>query len=71
VTNTPSADRNYEDYNFDDTTPSPNYNPGTPGGGSGAGGSGYTQPQESPNTNTPYTPQTPGSGKAYKSHLTE
>ena len=34
----------------DDTSPSPNYNPGTPG---------YTT-QESPNSN-PYTPATPGS----------
>ena len=60
VTNTPSANREYDDYSFDDTTPSPNYNPGTPGGGSGTG-SGYTVPHESPNT---YTPQTPQSGKA-------
>ena len=59
VTNTPSANREYDDYSFDDTTPSPNYNPGTPGGGSGTG-SGYTVPHESPNT---YTPQTPQSGK--------
>ncbi len=37
VTNTPAASRDYDDYNFDDSTPSPNYNPGTPGGGSGSG----------------------------------
>ena len=43
--------RDYDDYTFnDDTSPSPNYNPGTPG---------YTT-QESPNSN-PYTPATPGS----------
>merc|ERR1712038_565675 len=49
--NTPSANRDYDDYTFnDDTSPSPNYNPGTPG---------YTT-QESPNSN-PYTPATPGS----------
>eukprot|EP00094_Tigriopus_californicus_P005339 TCALIF_05148-PA protein Name:"Similar to SUPT5H Transcription elongation factor SPT5 (Homo sapiens)" AED:0.12 eAED:0.12 QI:0/0.33/0.3/1/0.77/0.8/10/0/1058 len=49
VTNTPAASRDFDDYSFDDTTPSPNYNPGTPG---------YTA-QESP-SNT-YTPATPGS----------
>ena len=54
VTNTPSAARDFDDYNYDDTTPSPNYNPGTPGG-SGAG-QGY---QESPSNS--YTPATPGS----------
>ena len=43
--------RDYDDYTFnDDTSPSPNYNPGTPG---------YTT-QESPNSN-PYTPAPPGS----------
>lgn len=31
MTNTPSASRDYDDYNIDDSTPSPNYNPGTPG----------------------------------------
>ena len=53
--------RDFEDYGFDDSTPSPNYNPGTPGGGGsgtpGGQGSGYSQ--ESPAN--PYTPQTPGS----------
>ncbi len=48
VTNTPAASRDYDDYNFDDSTPSPNYNPGTPG---------YAQ--ESPSN--PYNPATPGS----------
>jgi len=48
VTNTPSANRDYDDYSFDDTSPSPNYNPGTPG---------YAQ--ESPSAS--YTPATPGS----------
>lgn len=50
ITNTPSANRDYDDYSFEDTSPSPNYNPGTPG---------YTA-QESPSSN-PYTPATPGS----------
>jgi transcription elongation factor SPT5 len=50
VTNTPSANRDYDDYSFDDTTPSPNYNPGTPGG--------YTQESPSaPYTPTVYNPQ--------------
>ena len=53
--------RDYDDYGFDDSTPSPNYNPGTPGGGGsgtpGGQGSGYSQ--ESPAN--PYTPATPGS----------
>lgn len=48
VTNTPSASREFDDYHFDEVTPSPNYNPGTPG-----------YPQESPTA--PYTPATPGS----------
>ena len=43
-----SINRDYDDYSFDDTTPSPNYNPGTPG---------YNQ--ESPSAS--YTPATPGS----------
>lgn len=58
VTNTPAASRDYDDYNFDDTTPSPNYNPGTPGGGSATGASSSAY-QESPSA--PYTPATPGS----------
>lgn len=49
VTNTPATNREFDDYSFDDTTPSPNYNPGTPG---------YAQ-GESPSN--PYTPATPGS----------
>ena len=53
VTNTPSATRDFDDYNYDDTTPSPNYNPGTPGG------SGQSYAQESPSNS--YTPATPGS----------
>ena len=53
VSNTPAASRDYDDYNFDDTTPSPNYNPATPGGGD----SGRF---ESP-SGAPYTPATPGS----------
>ena len=28
ITNTPSANRDYDDYSFEDTSPSPNYNPG-------------------------------------------
>lgn len=50
MTNTPAGNRDFEEggYSFDDTTPSPNYNPGTPG---------YAQ--ESPSN--PYTPATPGS----------
>ena len=48
VQNTPSGAREYDDYNFDETSPSPNYNPGTPG---------YAQ--ESPSAS--YTPATPGS----------
>merc|ERR1719510_1020436 len=60
ITNTPNPGRDYEDYGFDDSTPSPNYNPGTPGGGSGTpGGQGSGYSQESPAN--PYTPQTPGS----------
>merc|ERR1719259_822940 len=63
VTNTPSAPRDFDDYNYDDTTPSPNYNPGTPGGsgggGSGSGGGGGQGYQESPSNS--YTPATPGS----------
>lgn len=51
VSNTPAQPREFEDYNFDDTSPSPNYNPGTP--------SAYNN-QESP-SGTPYTPTTPGS----------
>ena len=63
VTNTPSANREYDDYSFDDTTPSPNYNPGTPGGsgaGGSAGGPGSGSYQESPASNS-YTPATPAS----------
>ena len=55
-----SIGRDFEEYGFDDSTPSPNYNPGTPGGGSGTpGGQGSGYSQESPAN--PYTPQTPGS----------
>jgi hypothetical protein len=53
VSNTPAASRDYDDYNFDDTTPSPNYNPATPGGGESGR-------YESP-SGAPYTPATPGS----------
>merc|ERR1719249_315748 len=63
VTNTPSASRDYDDFNYDDTTPSPNYNPGTPGGsgaGGSAGGPGSGSYQESPASNS-YTPATPAS----------
>merc|ERR1712223_1909260 len=60
ITNTPNPGRDFEEYGFDDSTPSPNYNPGTPGGGSGTpGGQGSGYSQESPAN--PYTPQTPGS----------
>merc|ERR1712183_627241 len=49
ITNTPNPGREYDDYGFDDSTPSPNYNPGTPGGGSGTpGGQGSGYSQESP-----------------------
>ena len=55
MTNTPSANREFDDYNFDDATPSPNYNPGTPGG-SGESSGRYESP-----SGAPYTPATPGS----------
>merc|ERR1719445_2375120 len=48
VSNTPAQPGNFDSYDFDETSPSPNYNPGTPG---------YSQ--ESPSG--PYTPTTPGS----------
>ena len=48
VQNTPSGACKYDDYNFDETSPSPNYNPGTP-----------RYAQESPSAS--YTPATPGS----------
>merc|ERR1719429_484737 len=47
VSNTPAQPGNYDSYDFDETSPSPNYNPGTPG--YSAEGSG------------PYTPTTPSS----------
>merc|ERR1719499_1261237 len=47
VSNTPAQPGNYDNYDFDETSPSPNYNPGTPG--YSAEGSG------------PYTPTTPSS----------
>jgi len=50
ISNTPAQTREFDDYNFDDTSPSPNYNPGTP--------SAFAN-QESPSG--PYTPTTPGS----------
>jgi len=50
VSNTPAQSREFDDYNFDDTSPSPNYNPGTPS---------QFASQESPSG--PYTPNTPGS----------
>jgi len=31
VSNTPAPTREFDDYSFDDNSPSPNYNPGTPG----------------------------------------
>ena len=48
VANTPAQPGNYDGYEFDETSPSPNYNPGTPGY-SGESSSG------------PYTPTTPSS----------
>ena len=48
VSNTPAQPGNFDNYDFDETSPSPNYNPGTPGY-SAEGSSG------------PYTPTTPGS----------
>lgn len=51
VSNTPMASREYDDYNFDETSPSPNYNPGTPS----------LTAQESPSG--PYTPS--GQGSVY------
>jgi len=50
VSNTPAQSREFDEYNFDDTSPSPNYNPGTPS---------QFASQESPSG--PYTPNTPGS----------
>lgn len=47
VSNTPAQPGNFDNYDFDETSPSPNYNPGTPG--YSAEGSG------------PYTPTTPSS----------
>ena len=48
ISNTPAHPKDFDDYSFDENSPSPNYNPGTPG---------YSQ--ESPSG--PYTPATPGS----------
>ena len=48
VSNTPAQPGNFDNYDFDETSPSPNYNPGTPGY-SAEGSSG------------PYTPTTPSS----------
>ena len=51
VSNTPRAEPgNFDNYDFDETSPSPNYNPGTPG---------YGTAEQSPSG--PYTPNTPGS----------
>jgi len=50
VSNTPAQPGSFDNYDFDETSPSPNYNPGTPGTpGYSAEGSG------------PYTPTTPSS----------
>jgi len=51
ISNTPLQTREFDDYNFDDTSPSPNYNPGTPS----------LAAQESPSG--PYTPS--GHGSVY------
>ena len=48
VSNPPAQPGNFDNYDFDETSPSPNYNPGTPGN-SAEGSSG------------PYTPTTPSS----------
>merc|ERR1719273_883328 len=48
ISNTPPHPKDFDDYSFDENSPSPNYNPGTPG---------YSQ--ESPSG--AYTPATPGS----------
>jgi len=51
VSNTPRAEPgSFDNYDFDETSPSPNYNPGTPG---------YGTAEQSPSG--PYTPNTPGS----------
>ncbi|KAK8402706.1 hypothetical protein O3P69_000806 [Scylla paramamosain] len=47
ITNTPARHSEFDDYSFDEASPSPAYNPGTPGYQSDAG-------------QGPYTPQTPG-----------
>lgn len=47
ITNTPARHNEFDDYSFDEASPSPAYNPGTPGYQSDAG-------------QGPYTPQTPG-----------
>lgn len=31
ISNTPAQPGNFDNYDFDETSPSPNYNPGTPG----------------------------------------
>lgn len=55
--NTPARSGDFEDYHFDEPSPSPTYNPATPG----------YQP-ETPQG--PYTPQTPGSAVMYSSDHT-
>lgn len=47
ITNTPARTSEFDEYSYDDASPSPAYNPGTPGYQSDAG-------------QGPYTPQTPG-----------
>lgn len=47
ITNTPARNSEFDEYSYDDASPSPAYNPGTPGYQSDAG-------------QGPYTPQTPG-----------
>lgn len=55
--NTPARSNDFEDYHFDEPSPSPSFNPATPG----------YQP-ETPQG--PYTPQTPGSTGMYSSDHT-
>lgn len=56
VSNTPAHSRDFDDYSYDDTTPSPNYNPATPGGSATEGSGRYESP-----SGAPFTPTTPGS----------
>ena len=69
IANTPARTSDYEDYNLEEATPSPAYNPGGGGGGNtpgyqSEGGGGATGPRPyTPGGQSeagPYTPATPG-----------